>query len=349
MSEVRILHIITGLNYGGAEKITLQLCKGLKEHDHKVWVVGLSEKSDMLEIFINNGIDTKSLHLNKNPFSIIQGVLNVRKLVKKERIHLIHAHMTHAMVFSVLLKLTFLRIPVVFTPHSIQFGSDLRRKILKWLKPFRKYDILFSREQYRSCFKRNYRIIPNGIDIAPTGSDIQKYDSFTFLSVGRLEGMKNHSYLIPLVKRLNEEHECRILIAGDGSLRHTLQNSIDENNLQEKIKLLGFRKDIFELCQRSHAFVLPSLWEGMPVSILEAGMAKLPVIATNVGSIPSIIDEATGYLCDLEGIYDNMKEVIENYGEAKKKGEALYIRITDDFSVKSFIQKHMDLYFSVIR
>lgn len=340
----KILQIITGLDHGGAEKVVLDLCTGLMEKGFVVYCLALSNKKAMYPAFEKAGIRIISLDLKKNPVSFITNLIRANKFLKSKKIDLIHAHMVHAMVFGSILRLFNRSVPLIYTPHSIQFGIWYRKWLIKILKSLRSQDVLFSTDHHSGIFKNSYEVIPNGIKISKEITVEDKFDTFTFLAVGRLESMKNHIELISITKKLIKKYSFRIIIAGEGPLRQELEKSIDENGLKDTIKLLGFRNDILSLCQKSHVFIMPSLWEGLPVSILEAGSVKLPVITTSVGSIPSLIDEETGFIGNISLFPEFMEQTIIDYDTAKRKGVGLFKRIQEEYSNVRFIDRHIKLY-----
>ena len=92
---------------------------------------------------------------------------------------------------------------------------------------------------------------------------------------------------------------------------------------------------------------MPSYWEGMPVVILEAGAARLPIISTPVGSIPDIVSIENGYITELKDFPQTMKMVIENYDDAIIKADNFYQHVENNYSIKEIFKMHLDLYRSV--
>jgi len=344
MNKPVILQIITGLDFGGAEKVVLDLCEGLNSREYQVYLVSLSDKFKMVPEFEKKGIQLVCLNLQKNPVSFYNGLRSLSGFIKEWKVSVIHAHMFHALVISVLLRLFAKRIPIVFTPHNYKFGSNFRKWSIRLLKPFRSVDILFSKNHFQAGFKKEHIIIPNGIHIPSEHKKAKKFETFTFLAVGRLEPNKNHQKLIDLALKLKNNYTFKILIAGEGLCRKTLEVLIEKNGLQDHIKLLGLRKDIESLNLKSHVFIMPSLWEGLPIAMLEAGVAKLPVITTPVGSIPTLIDESTGYIGEIEEFHNFMAECIDNYPESISKGVQLFERIKASYSHEQFMETHVHLY-----
>jgi len=212
------------------------------------------------------------------------------------------------------------------------------------LKPFRNADILFSKRMQRSCYRSDALIIPNGIDTNEYNCTVPKNKKFTFITIGRIEHVKNHKQIIDFARELKNKFEFEIYIVGEGQLKLELIAYVKEREVGEIVKFLGFRRDIGKLCSQSHVFILPSLWEGLPISVLEAGACRLPVISTPVGSIPEILSEDFGYLSDLPSFAQTMFYVYEHYQEASVKGNALGNLIREKYDLKIVANKHIELY-----
>ena len=134
-------------------------------------------------------------------------------------------------------------------------------------------------------------------------------------------------------------------MVGEGDNRPIIEKAIYENQLEDSIKLLGLRRDIPLLCNQAHCLLLPSLWEGLPIALLEAGSSSLPVITTNVGSIPTLIDDDCGYLLtNLDQMTAQMTAVLTDYASAKGKGALLKEKVKTYFDIGKIVQQHEQLY-----
>ena len=216
-------------------------------------------------------------------------------------------------------------------------------------KPIRNSDIIFSKNSKKWYLKNNC-IIPNGVDLSKFEpiqyTDKIKQKPFVFLFLGRLATPKNPLFLIDLITKLiSKKHTNFIInIVGDGVLREALEAGVKENGLSDYIKLNGFQNNVSKFLTEAHCLIIPSLWEGMPVSIIEAGATKLPVISTPVGSIPDFLNNENAYLLDLESFHKGMISVMENYNLAAEKGGLLYKLVKDKYDIRKIGSIHLELY-----
>jgi len=343
-SKINILQLVTGLGMGGAEKVVLDLAKYTSRDEFNTFVLAMSKRDELLPEFLDNHIDTILLRKSNSFKDFISIIKSINKFIKEKDIQIIHAHMTHSIIVASIVKILNPKVKIVYTSHNLNIGSKLRELIVWSLKPFRDIDIVFSKDIVKFFYKANYKVIPNGIKIDKYNLGLEKNHRFTFIAIGRLETVKNHKFLVELANELKDKYDFEIQIVGDGYLRDELKELIQKYALEDRIRLLGLRNDIPKLLGQAHCLLMPSLWEGLPIVILEAGASSLPVISTPVGSIPSLLNNDNAYLTDLDNFKSNMIKVIENYEEAKSKGKNLFQEIKKTYSIDSVVSEHEKIY-----
>ncbi|GIT98127.1 glycosyltransferase [Sulfurovum sp. TSL1] len=349
MKDINSLHLISGLGQGGAEKVLLDMSIEFKKNKNiENYIVSFSNETALLSEFEKNGINVTVLHRKKSFQNFYKMILEISTYIKNQEIDIIHAHMSHAMIVAVILRMRFPKLKVVFTPHSVHFGNKLREGIIFLLKPFREIDILFSENMKQWFNKENYKVIPNGIRVVDFNVDIEKFEKFTFIAVGNIKEAKNYPFLIDCANELRKSFDFQLLIIGGGKDKVLLEKQVSDLGLEKYVYLKGSQNNVSELLSKSHCLVVPSLWEGMPLSILEAGASRLPVVSTPVGAIPSIIDESNGYLAKEDMFCETMKYVFNHYEEAAIKAEKLQKKIIENYSIKSIAKKHGEVYASLM-
>ena len=253
--------------------------------------------------------------------------------------------------------------------HSHSTGMDnIKHKLSKWSckKLFKKYpDKFIGCSQIAGEWKfpdeivKNqniYSILKNGIDLEKFRYDSnirKKYrqdlnvdNKKVIINVGRLSFEKNQKYLIEVMRELvKKDNSFALFIVGQGMLENELVSKIEEYGLSEYIKLLGKRSDIPELLCASDIFAFPSLWEGSPVSTVEAQATGIPVIcSTNVTEEAKIIDSFTWCEIDKKPI-EWAERIINIYNEFnnKRKDESKVLK-TFGFDAKDTANRLEEVY-----
>jgi glycosyltransferase involved in cell wall biosynthesis len=207
--------------------------------------------------------------------------------------------------------------------------------------------------------------IHNGIDVSEFE---QKYDKHSILKeyqldsnkkvisvVANLREPKGHVYLIEAVKLLRDQgiKNFIVLFIGDGVLRSKLEEMVKKKNLQDYIIFLGSRNDIPQLLSITNIFVLPSIWEGLPGSIIEAMACKLPVIATDVGGVSElVVNNKTGFVVEPrnpQALANKIVKLLEDEHLTIEMGLNGYERVKNFFTLKMMVSKYEEVYMKVAK
>lgn len=257
----------------------------------------------------------------------------VKKLVNDNKYKFIHCHSPIGGVVSRLVgKAT--KTKVIYTAHGFHFykGAPLKNWIIyylieRWLSRYTDVLITINKEDYnraKNKFKaKRVEYIPGvGIDLEKFSTveiarDIKRRElglpqnTFVVLSVGELNKNKNHEVVIRAIAKINNP-DIHYLVCGKGNLDGHLRNLSKELGLEDQVHLLGFRKDIPEICKISDVFAFPSYREGLGMAALEAMACGLPIITSNVhGIVDYSIDGETGYNCSPTDV-DSFSKYIKN-------------------------------------
>ncbi|NQE53174.1 Trehalose synthase [ANME-1 cluster archaeon GoMg3.2] len=278
----------------------------------------------------------------------------------------IHTHSAD-LGFFIAISAKLYCIPVVNTCHGVSFPDKQYSFIKRFAERFFLKHAGFKRiiVVEKSILKffddagiENGVYIPNGVDIGRFAKEktvIKTDKKVRFLFVGRLEEQKGCRYLIQATKILiAETQNFVIIIVGEGSQRAILDNLTEENNLGHYVTFLGSVEEekLIELYCTSDVFILPSIWEGLPVTLLEAWSAELPVIVTNVGAIRDIcVDEGNGLIVrpkDPESIADAMLRMIEDEELRMKLAKNGAELVRREFSLETMVTSTLELYEEVI-
>ena len=348
-----IIHLSSSLGGGGAEQMVLQLAK--KSHPEiRTIVISISSDNTLQKHFEQYGIECYFLDITsfKN-HTIVNGIKKLKFILNDISDGIFHCHQFHGFILGFVYNLLYKPNPLVFTLHS-SVVEQLNRKVLLYLtKPFRKKDIIFSKNA-KKWFLKNSVIIPNGVDfeelsnletrINPKGSD------FYFLYLGRLSKEKNPLSMIKFSKELIESKvlNFKINVVGQGALKQQLEESIKAEKLENYFNIIGFQSNVRRFLIESHCMILPSFWEGMPVVLIEAAATKLPIISTPVGSIPDFLNNKNASISNINNFSTAMKSMILNYDEALIKSEILFRESKENFKIENVYEKHLHLYESLL-
>lgn len=327
-------------------------CPEIKEKE-KVFKFGLKDKAHNLDrITIRRVISLIIL--------FFWGLKYLRRL----KPGVIHSHSAD-LGFFISLSARFYHIPVVNTCHGVTFPDKQYSFIKRFAEIFFLKHARFKKiivvdknnlKDFEEAKIKNGVYIPNGVYMGRFDKEKRERDKkIRFLFVGRLEEQKGCRYLIQATKILVERTKnFEILLVGDGSQRKVLENLTKENKLGSYVTFLGRVGDekLRELYCTSDAFVLPSLWEGLPLTLLEAWSAKLPVIVTGVGGISDIcVDGERGLIVrpkDPESIAEAMLRLIKDEELRRRLGKNGEELVRRDFSLDNVVMSTLNLYEELI-
>ncbi len=297
-------------------------------------------------------------------------ILELKGLIDREGIGVVNCQQHRSTPLGVLAALlSRLKPAVVVTLHGLGTARTWQRKLLNALlfrKVFRVVGI--SHGVSADIARANWGLprekvvtIQNGLVYdaflsGPSRTEARTMilpglqERFWFGIVGRLSAVKNHETLLRAFSRVVATHpDALLVVAGSGELETSLKGLTAELGLQEHVSFLGFRRDVPVLLRALDVFLLPSLREGLPLSLLEAMASGLPSVAARVGGIPEVIGaEDLGRLVeplDLEKLAEAMLELaalpperLEAMGSAARK------RALEEFSAARMIDGYERLY-----
>jgi glycosyltransferase involved in cell wall biosynthesis len=370
---MRILHLTKKYPdaFGGDAVIVFNLKREQTKLGHEIFILtsNCPEIREQGNVF-KFGLKDKAPHLDRLTVRRILSLLILFfrgvDYLGRLKPDVIHTHSAD-LGFFIAISAKLYRIPVVNTCHGVTFPDKQYSFVKRFAERFFLKYAGFKRiivvdrnilKFFEGAKIKNGVYIPNGVDIGRFDKEktvITSDKKVRFLFVGRLEEQKGCRDLIQATKILIEKTQnFQIIIVGDGSQRAILENLTEENNLGSYVIFRGRVEEekLRELYCTSDAFILPSVWEGLPVTLLEAWAAKLPVIVTNVGAIRDIcVDEMNGLVIrpkDPKGVAEAMMRLIEDEElrmRLAKNGAELVKR---EFTLENEVMRTLNLYEEVI-
>lgn len=306
---IRILHIIGILVGGGVETVVMNYYKNI---DHsKVqfdFVVHDNDKVDITDIVEKMGGKVyKVPAYYKNIFGFMHSIYNI---VRENKYKIVHCHMTTLGVFSLLPSWIAGAEIRILHGHSTTVKSETKRNLMKLI--LRPFSIFVANRQF-ACSKvaarwlfgpnKNVEIINNAIDIekfqfneeyrTKLREELWLENKFIIGHIGRFMYQKNHEYLIQVFQKLvHKIPSAHLVLVGDGPLRESILQKIENLGLSTRITYLGLRKDVHKLYSLFDVFYFPSWYEGLGVVAIESQAAKLPILMSNFVPDEAIIDSS---------------------------------------------------------
>ncbi|MEK7355393.1 MAG: glycosyltransferase family 4 protein, partial [Bdellovibrionota bacterium] len=188
-------------------------------------------------------------------------------------------------------------------------------------------------------------VIHNGLEDGPVKADPVNNESVVIGCVARLETMKGTLILLDAFTKLATHHpRIHLVLAGDGEASTLVARRVGEYDLQNRVRLLGhYSGNVATLLSTFDIFAFPSLWEGLPYSILEAMRSQLPIVATRVGGIPECIsDGIEGLLVepnDKESLVTALEKLLNDPPLRRKLATQARDRFTREFELKAMYQQ----------
>lgn len=314
--KINILHLTHGLPMGGAEMTLVQYIKALGNEKYNHYVYCFGADGPVRQLIEDTGVFVKLARKRdtiKRPINFIFSIVFLFKellsFIKDKRIQIIQSHSGEANQLCVMVGLiaNVPSFPTVHTTRPFDFIEninlfDLRKYLLRFVNYFiykAASKIIAISDDVKMVVKLKYSlssnkilVVRNGIVLGDICDVTNQYNdefaicekTFKIVAVGRLVSMKCFDNLIKTVAELVKQSNCKIfvMIVGDGEERAVLQKLIHELRVENYVKLLGLRHDVLALMKFSHVFVIPSLYEGLSIAMIEAMASGLPVVASDV-------------------------------------------------------------------
>jgi L-malate glycosyltransferase len=311
-SRLRVCHLITGFDTGGAERVLLQTVQRLDSTRFESLIVSLRPPGPLSPTVDRIGVKTFYLGMGRRPGPMT--LWRLARVLRRQRVAIVHSYLYDASIAARLAG-RWARVPVVLT--STRAPLEYLPRFAWWLDRFTSrwcQRIIAVSQHTADVIVRVEGISKDKVLVVPNGVDLQRFSprslsearanwrveehAFVVGSVGRLSPEKGHRYLLEalaIAKKSIPSLVC--LIAGDGPLRSQLERQARELGLRDVCRFLGEVSQIETVFAALDVTVLPSLFEGMPNAVLEAMAMGCPVVATAVGGSTELLSQGeTGLL-----------------------------------------------------
>ncbi|MBT3456305.1 glycosyltransferase [bacterium] len=371
--ELHILYIITKLELGGAQKVCLSLMQGLQKTGNHSFLISGNEGPLTSKVRNNPNVKLFSTFKREvfNPLHEFKNFLLLTKEIKKiKKMHpglVVHTHSTKAGIvgrwaawFAGLRK-------IVHTVHGYSFHSHQKKMVwvahyvLEFLTSLitthfvcvSSYDVKLGIKLFPR-FEKKHSIIRAAIEDEKFAIPVKKTNPFPengkpfiFGTTSCFKQQKNLPDLLKAFKAVYTKNpNVKLEIIGDGIMRKEIERYIKENQIGHVVVLHGWQENVVSIMENWHAFVMSSLWEGLPCAIVEARLLHLPIISYDTGGIHDvIINSKNGLLFkqyDWKSLAGGMHSISTNQQTHKKM--AFYEDDLESFKTETMISEHIELY-----
>lgn len=299
---IRILHMIGSFEVGGSQALVINLYKAIDRSKIQFdFIVDHPERMELATV-----VQELGARIFFMPTFVGGNILQVKKawntfFKEHPEYKILHSHVrSYASIYLPIAKKYGLK--TIIHSHSTSNGTGVSAIVKKCLQIPLRYqaDYLFSCSAEagewlfgkKACSKKNYVFLPNAIKISDyqfSEETAKKYrkelgldGKFVVGHVGRFHEAKNHLFLLDVFAEVcKHRSDAMLLLVGDGELRTATADKVKELGLTERVIFTGNRKDVPQLLQTMDVFVFPSVWEGLPVTVIEAQAAGLPCIISD--------------------------------------------------------------------
>ncbi|MBI1870453.1 MAG: glycosyltransferase family 4 protein [Chlamydiae bacterium] len=362
--KIKVLLVASHLDAGGITSYLLTLAKALKEKGVDPFIAsggGQFERSTDLAHF-NIGIHTKS----ELSLHVLKGAWRMKKIIQEEGIQLIHAQTRVAAVTSFIAS-HLCGIPFLTTAHGF-YRPHRGRKIF----PCWGDAVIAISSHVRDHLEKDFKVSHEKIHLIYNGTDLSKLNHLpleeekmefrrqyhldkdipTIGIIARLSPVKGHRFLLEALHALSKVRKLQCLVVGDGPSRKEFLDDLTRFNLKNIVRWIPWTDHSWEVLSLLDVFVLPSLQEGLSLSILEAQAAGVPVVASNVGGISEVVvDGKTGILVppqDSQALERTLNKMLEDPALARHMGSQGREHVSQKFNLDRMTDKVIALYEKVL-
>ena len=348
-----ILHISRTMGQGGAEQIVFQLATSLRKEFDNVVIASIGgQKVEQLSQYAITHVEIDDIE-RKQITSLLRNLKILVTTIRRYGITHIHAHHRMGLLYCQILRSIFPKIRFIYTAHNIFTTNN---KLYKQL--IQNMEIVAVGEGVKRHLiqdvgvpSERIQIIYNGVqkveNISDTVEEFSLYSGKKVLCVARLNKQKGIEYLISALKKVKQD-DYKVFFVGEGELLAKLQEQVASYKLSNKVAFLGYQSNVQDYIRQCDFMVLPSLWEGFPLTPIECFMNQKTIIATDIAGTNEIVNGFNGLLVETKNVLslaDAIEFFLHNPEVVAKKSEKAYQTYKEKFSYDIFLQSYKKLYF----
>ncbi len=357
--EVRVLQLIDSLEIGGAEKMAVQLANKLSS---KIECSALcSTRNDgPLKDEIEDAV--RLIILNKTHVFDLNAIVRLRKFIKKHKLNIIHAHGS-SFFTACLLKVSLPKTKIVWHDHNGERGSHISvyEIVLKFASILFDQAICVNLNLVSWC-KKNLSVsrvtqINNFISFEHSTTHLDKQEllgseeSFKIIHVANLRHPKDHlTGLIAInilrKNKIDVSYHLFGKFSEEDEYYKKLMTYVKKNKLEKHVFFYGLKQNIHDYLKLADIGILTSTSEGLPLSLIEYALAKVPIAVTEVGECPQLVKHFAKLFQpkDYESLSKHLKDLIQNKEQARRNAELLFKKVYSEFNPDNIVEDIINIY-----
>jgi glycosyltransferase involved in cell wall biosynthesis len=378
MQKVNLLYVITKLELGGAQKQLLSLISHLDKSKYRIFLFTAHQGFLIQNASLISDLTlyrSKYLKRQINPTKDIIALIEIFRFIKKNKIEIVHTHGSKAGILGrIAAKLAGKKF-IIHTVHGWSFND---------FQPFFIRNIFICLERLTAQFTKRLIVVSSYDKGKGLENGIGKESNYTIIRYGINKdefllkdrsikeelGIKDSDLVVGMISCLKPQKspqdfvrlafqinqilpQMKFILIGDGVLRYRVEKLVRRYNLQKNLILTGWRRDIPRILSAIDIFVLTSLWEGLPISVLEAMASAKPVVATHTGGIEEVIIEGkTGFLIpvrDVKKMSDRLITLLKDGNLRKELGQNARDFLDGSYHLENMVNANQDLYENLVK
>lgn len=351
----KIAFILSNMDEDGGQTVVCTLLKNINRSKYMVKLFVLSKEVDNKLTRQLRAVDVDIQFVNVkhdyNYIRIIEIMSWLNRVLKNYKPDVINVHLDtlYSWIWALINRKR-----IIFTVHSeaSRISDYVSQKLFYCLKKNKLIRVIgvsdFASKSFENVFGAdNVQTIYNPVDIAhfDTERSIEQ-NEIRFINVARFYPVKNHKLLIEAFDKLHVSgSDARLILVGDGQEFENIKDYVAEKKLNDYVDFLGYQSDVSNLLRDSDVFVISSLSEAFPVSVIEALAVGLPIIATRVGGLPELVQK-NGILVesgDSNALYQAMKQ-LEQDSQMRQEMARYSKEMSKNFSIEKILQQYEQVY-----
>jgi glycosyltransferase involved in cell wall biosynthesis len=361
---MKALLLCQNLNVGGAEELVLGASTHLPAQGVETGVVAITRRGPVAHEIAHAGIPVHHVAGQPGPRDPVAFGRLVR-LLRRERPDVVHTYLLNANLYGRLAAIVA-RVPlVVVAEQNVYHRKRRRHAAMERALARGTYRVVACCQAVSDFYRRQtgvpadkLEVVYNAVRLGPEPSPADRApalaslglpaDAYVVGTLGRLTEQKGHAVLLRAVSRLTPGMpRLALFIAGQGPLRADLEAEAESLGIRDRVAFVGMRRDRETLYAAMDLFVLPSLWEGLSLALVEAMGAGRPIVATDVGGNPEVLQDDTGQLVrpnDVQALARAIERALRDEESARRMGTAAAKLARSKFSIEQHVCQIAALY-----